>query len=54
MARTSTLSFAVIGAVALAACVHTSESTAKALVSDEQEAQLGAQVKQELDKQGTK
>jgi predicted Zn-dependent protease len=41
-------------AVLLAACLHTSESTAKALVSDEQEKQLGAQVKQELDKQGTK
>jgi predicted Zn-dependent protease len=41
-------------AVLLGACLHTSESTAKALVSDEQEKQLGAQVKQELDKQGTK
>jgi predicted Zn-dependent protease len=40
--------------VLLTACFHTSESTAKALVSDEQEKQLGAQVKQELDKQGTK
>ena len=39
-------------AVALAACATT--GIAKALVSDEQEAQLGAQVKQELDKQGTK
>ena len=39
-------------AVAVAACATT--GIAKALVSDEQEAQLGAQVKQELDKQGTK
>jgi beta-barrel assembly-enhancing protease len=54
MAQTSTLSFAVIGAVALAACVHTSEGVAKALVSDDEETQLGQQVKQELDKQGTK
>ncbi len=42
-------------AVALGGCgVHTTEGMAKALVSDEQEEQLGQQVKQELDKQGTK
>src|SRR6185295_7801264 len=41
--------------VALVGCgVHTTEGMAKALVSDEEEAQLGAQVKQELEKQGTK
>ena len=39
-------------AVAVAACA--TPGVAKALVSDDQEAQLGAQVKQELDKQGTK
>jgi len=39
-------------AVAVAACA--TPGIAKALVSDDQEAQLGAQVKQELDKQGTK
>jgi len=38
--------------VAVVACATT--GIAKALVSDDQEAQLGAQVKQELDKQGTK
>jgi Zn-dependent protease with chaperone function len=36
------------------ACLHTSEGVAKVLVSDEEEKQLGDQVKQELDKQGTK
>jgi len=42
-------------ALALVGCgVHTTEGMAKALVPDEQEAQLGQQVKQELDKQGTK
>ena len=41
-------------AVLLSACLHSSEGVAKALVSDEQEKQLGDQVKQELDKQGTK
>lgn len=46
----SALAIAALGA----ACVHTPESVAKALVSDEQEKQLGDQVKQELDKQGTK
>ena len=39
-------------AVVVAACA--TPGIAKALVSDDQEAQLGAQVKQELDKQGTK
>jgi predicted Zn-dependent protease len=38
--------------VAVASCA--TPGIAKALVSDDQEAQLGAQVKQELDKQGTK
>src|SRR5262249_3423880 len=38
----------------LGACFHTPEGVAKALVSDEQEKQLGDQVKKELDKQGTK
>jgi predicted Zn-dependent protease len=38
--------------VALASCA--TPGIAKALVSDDQEAQIGAQVKQELDKQGTK
>ncbi|MGZ6069940.1 MAG: M48 family metallopeptidase [Myxococcaceae bacterium] len=55
MARTSTLTLALVGAVALGGCgVHTTEGMAKALVPDEQENQLGQQVKQELDKQGTK
>jgi predicted Zn-dependent protease len=44
------LAIAALGA----ACLHSSEGMAKALISDEQENQLGAQVKQELDKQGTK
>ena len=52
MARTSTLTLALIGAVALVGCA--TPGIAKALVPDEQEDQLGAQVKQELDKQGTK
>ena len=39
-------------AAVVAACA--TPGIAKALVSDDQEAQLGAQVKQELDKQGTK
>ena len=50
VAAASALAIVALGT----ACLHTSESTAKALVSDEQEKQLGAQVKQELDKQGTK
>lgn len=54
MARTSTLTLALVGALALGGCIHTSEGVAKALVSDEQENQLGQQVKQQLDKQGTK
>jgi beta-barrel assembly-enhancing protease len=41
-------------AALLGACLHASEGVAKALVSDEQEKQLGDQVKQELDKQGTR
>jgi beta-barrel assembly-enhancing protease len=41
-------------AALLGGCLHSSEGVAKALVSDEQEKQLGDQVKQELDKQGTK
>jgi len=41
-------------AILLGGCLHSSEGVAKALVSDDQEKQLGAQVKQELDKQGTK
>jgi predicted Zn-dependent protease len=47
-------SCAVAIATLASACFHTSESVAKAVVSDEQEKQLGDQVKQELDKQGTK
>ena len=51
MFRSLVLSCAVSGA----ACgVHTTEGMAKALVSDEQEDQLGLQVKQELAKQGTR
>src|SRR5262245_854937 len=55
MFRTSVGVLALSCAVVAASCgVHTPEGVAKALVSDEQEAQLGAQVKQELEKQGTK
>jgi len=55
MFRTSVRVLVLSCAVAVAACgIHTSEGLAKALISDDQEAQLGAQVKQELDKQGTK
>jgi beta-barrel assembly-enhancing protease len=54
MLGTSVRALALSSVLALAGCIHTSEGVAKALVSDEQEAQLGAQVKQELDKQGTK
>ena len=54
MLRTSVRALALSSVLAVTACIHTSEGVAKALVSDEQEAQLGAQVKQELDKQGTK
>ena len=55
MFRTSVRVLVLSCAVAIAACgIHTSEGLAKALISDDQEAQLGAQVKQELDKQGTK
>ena len=55
MFRTSVRALALGSTVALAGCgVHTTEGMAKALVSDEEEAQLGAQVKQELEKQGTK
>jgi predicted Zn-dependent protease len=55
MLRTSVRALVLSCVVGVAACgVHTPEGVAKALVSDEQEAQLGAQVKQELDKQGTK
>ena len=46
--------WALAVAALVSACVHTPESVAKALVSDDQEKQLGDQVKQELDKQGTK
>src|SRR5215510_12679710 len=50
-----TFCLAVTCTLALGGCgIHTPEGVAKALISDEQEAQLGAQVKQELDKQGTK
>jgi len=45
----------IFSALLIAACgVHTPKSVAQALISDEQENQLGQQVKQELDKQGTK
>lgn len=55
MYRTSVRVLVLSCAVAVAACgVHTTEGMAKALVSDDQENQLGQQVKQELDKQGTK
>jgi predicted Zn-dependent protease len=52
MFRTSIRLLVVSCAIAFAGCATT--GIAKALVSDDQEAQLGAQVKQELDKQGTK
>jgi predicted Zn-dependent protease len=52
MFRTSVRALVLSCAVALTACA--TADIAKVLVSDEQEAQLGAQVKQELDKQGTK
>ena len=53
MFRTSVRALVLSSVVALVGCgVHTTEGMAKALVSDEQEAQLGAQVKQELEKQG--
>jgi len=52
MFRTSIRVLVLSSAVGLAGCA--TQGVAKALVSDEQEAQLGAQVKQELDKQGTK
>lgn len=55
MFRTSIRALLLSSVLVVVGCgVHTSEGLAKALVSDEQEAQLGAQVKQELDKQGTK
>ncbi|HZX40257.1 MAG TPA: M48 family metallopeptidase [Myxococcaceae bacterium] len=55
MFRRSFQVLALASAVALGGCgIHTTEGMAKALVSDEQEDQLGQQVKQELDKQGTK
>jgi beta-barrel assembly-enhancing protease len=45
----------IFSALLIAACgVHTPKGVAQVLVSDEQENQLGQQVKQELDKQGTK
>ena len=52
MFKTSVRVLVLSCAVAVAACA--TPGIAKALVSDDQEAQLGAQVKQELDKQGTK
>jgi predicted Zn-dependent protease len=55
MLRTSVRALVLSSALAVAGCgVHTTEGMAKALVPDEQEDQLGQQVKQELDKQGTK
>ncbi|HVP61089.1 MAG TPA: M48 family metallopeptidase [Myxococcaceae bacterium] len=55
MFRPSFRALTLACAVALGGCgVHSTEGMAKALVSDEQENQLGEQVKQELDKQGTK
>jgi predicted Zn-dependent protease len=55
MFRTSIRALLLSSVLVVVGCgVHTTEGLAKALVSDEQEAQLGAQVKQELDKQGTK
>jgi beta-barrel assembly-enhancing protease len=53
MFRTSIRALALVCAMVTAAGCAT-PGIAKVLVSDEQEAQLGAQVKQELDKQGTK
>ena len=50
--RVVVLTSAVAVAAAIIGCA--TPGIAKALVSDEQEDQLGAQVKQELDKQGTK
>ena len=52
MFKTSVRVLVLSCAVVVAACA--TPGIAKALVSDDQEAQLGAQVKQELDKQGTK
>lgn len=55
MRRPSSRALTLACAVALGGCgIHTTEGMAKALVSDEQEDQLGQQVKQELDKQGTR
>ena len=55
MFRTSARALAAAGALVLGGCgIHTSEGMAKALISDQEEDQLGQQVKQELDKQGTK
>ncbi len=55
MFRSSVHTLVLGCAVALGGCgIHSTEGMAKALVSDEQENQLGQQVKQELDKQGTK
>lgn len=54
-----TIMIAVAGLVALGGCsnkqrIQTEKEVAKALISDEQEAQLGLQVKQELQKQNIK
>jgi len=55
MFRTTVRALALGCALLLGGCgIHASEGMAKALVSDEQENQLGLQVKQQLDKQGTR
>ena len=55
MSRTSLRVLVLSCVIAAFGCgIHTPEGVAKALVSDEQEDQLGQQVHQELAKQGTK
>lgn len=55
MLRASGRAVALTCTLSLSGCgIHTTEGMAKALISDQEEEQLGLQVKQELDKQGTK
>jgi len=54
MFTNSSRALAVVCTLSLGCGIHTTEGMAKTLISDDQEVQLGQQVKQELDKQGTK